>query len=135
MMPMTPSGTRMRATSMPVGRHTRSLRSPDRIGQRRDLLEPVGHLLDERRREREAIDERRVAAVLLRLRDVVAIGREQLRHVGANLRRHGGERAVLRRRFGARQHARGGARRLAQAAHIRLYVKLLIHRPILTPGR
>ncbi len=87
------------------------------------------------RREREPVDESGVAPVALCLFDVAEVGAQQLLLAGADRSGHRGERAVLRSGVGTRQHAGGGARRLAQAPHVRFHVKLLIHLPILTRGR
>ena len=88
----------------------------DRIGERRHRLDALGHLLDQRRVEREPVDESRVAA--LRVRQVLAVGRQDRRFARPDLARDRRERAILRRRVRSRQLARRGARRRAQLAHI-----------------
>ena len=106
----------------------------DRVGQGGDFFDATRHLLDERRREREPVDEGGIAPVRARLRDVAGIRREDLRLARANLVRHGGERAVLGLARGARHLARRRARRHAERAHRLRYVKLLLHRPSLAQG-
>ena len=52
----TPSGTRTFSISSPLGRMVESNDLADRLGQRGDLFQPVGHRLDPRRREPQAVD-------------------------------------------------------------------------------
>ena len=58
MKPITPSGTRTREISIPFGRRHDSTTVANRIGQRGDLTEPLGHALDARLGERQAVEER-----------------------------------------------------------------------------
>ena len=92
----------------------------DRIGQRRDLLEPVRHRCDRLRREREAVDERR-----RRVRPRARPRRPRRSPRGAAPRRGGSPRpsprsAAFFAAVSARASvARRGARGLADAAHVR----------------
>ncbi len=92
---------------------------PDRVFQRRDVFQSLGHLLDGLRVERQAVDERGVAALFGGLRDVGAVCLDQFGAARADLRGHRAQRAVLRVGAGARQLARRLARGPAQLAHVR----------------
>ena len=56
MMPMTPSGTRTRAMSRPLGRVHCAIGGADGIGQRGDVLDAARHGLDALCIERQAIE-------------------------------------------------------------------------------
>ncbi len=132
------------AAHFDAGRAARELADPaDRVLERGNVLQPLGHLLDAFRIEREPVDERAVAARLLRLLDVGAVGFQQLVRARADARRHGAQRAVLGVAACARELARGFARRAPEFAHVgrdvrgfatQLRACFAFHSAILTPG-
>ena len=116
---------------MPDGRYARSVISPTGSGSAAISLEArrpsrrsiVGV-------ERQAVDERGVVAGGARGGDVLRVGGERAsrssRRIAAAIAR---ERGVLRRRVGARELARGGARGLADAAACRRATSAKVPRP------
>jgi hypothetical protein len=108
---------------------------PDGVGELRHLLDALGHLLDELRRQRQPVDECGVGAVFPCLSDIGAVGGKNCLRAGPDVLRHGGESAILLLGFGAGQRACGSARRAAQLADVLPNVKLLIHGPILAQAQ
>src|ERR1041384_1814591 len=89
------------ARHLDPGRPLHALRDrADRIGQLRHLLEPLGHLLHELRRERGAVDEGRV--VPFGVRDVGAVRVEDRVPARADLAGYGAKGPVLLLGAGAR---------------------------------
>ena len=130
----------MRPTSMPVGRVARSVISPIGSGSAATCSTPCGHLLDARWRQRQAVDERAVAACrsspLRRRGGWLRSARRRLR---AQSRGHRAQRAVLRRGVGARQRrapprARSGRARACRRRTRRFDVDLSVHGSILDPS-
>ena len=98
-------------TWMPVGRKLQVGDLADRIGQRGDLLQPLGHRLDRLRRQRQPVDERGVVAGGSRaVRRPRRWRRASSPCVAADRGRHRRERGVLGGGVGAGEHARRGAR-------------------------
>jgi len=89
----------------------------DGIGDLAHGRDAVGHRLDARRRQRQAIEEGIGDASTARFRHVLGIGRQDRRRVGADGALHRLQRAVLLLRRRQRQHARGGAGLPAQFVH------------------
>ena len=81
----------------------------DGIGDAAHGGDAVGHRLDARRRQRQAIDEGRRRAAGADLGDILGIGGEDRRRMGADRARDGVERLVLLLRRGKRQHPCGSA--------------------------
>ena len=89
----------------------------DRIGEVADHIDARRHGGDALVVEREAVEERRVGAVALRLGQVLGIGGEDVGLAAADGLGDGGERLVLLRGRRERQHARGLARPLPDLGH------------------
>ncbi len=90
----------------------------DRIGQRRDLLEPARHRLDPRLVQREPVEERRRQVLRLAVGEIARVGGENVDARSRKIARRRRQRPVLLlgRRVGER--ARGGARlRAPMRAH------------------
>ena len=118
MMPITPIGTRMRATSMPVGRRTRSESEPTGSASPATCSTPSAICSTLFAFMRQPVDEGGVAAGLLRLPGIGGVRRQDVLGARADLRRHRAERAVFRSGIGARELARGGARAPTQLSHV-----------------
>ena len=114
---ITPSGTRTRSMVMPFGRCQLSVTAPTGSAMLAHGRDAVGHRLDARRCQRQAVDEGRGRAAGANLRDILGIGREDRRAWAADGALDGVERAVLLLRRGKRQHPRGGARAAAEFGH------------------
>ena len=117
MMPMTPSGTRTRSIASPFGPRPAGDHAADGIGQRRHLLQPLGHGLDALWVEGEAVEERGGGATLLHGCKVTGVGLEDGGGLRAHLARRRRQRGVLGLGRGERQLARRLARPVAEHCH------------------
>ena len=122
MNPMTPSGTRTFAISIPFGRRQPRTVSPTGSGQRGDLADARHHALDPRVGERQAVEEGARMALAARPLEVRAVRLEDGGGLLLEAARHGEERVALHARVGERQApgglARGPGARLDQLAHV-----------------
>jgi hypothetical protein len=92
------------------------------VGERGDFGDAVGHCLDRRGDQRQAVDECRIVPGGFGGGDVGRIRGRELRGVAPGGRRHREKRLVLRPRVRARDLARRGARGGADVVHVRLEV-------------
>ncbi len=86
MKKMTPSGTRTRVTNRPLGRTLLAKTLADRLGQRGDLLQPLGDPLQAGLRQSQAIDQGRTESGSLGGGAVPFIRLEQTRACARRMR-------------------------------------------------
>ncbi len=109
MTAMTPSGTRTRSMVMPFGRCQLSVTVPIGSAMPRTIGNTIRHRVDARWCQRQAVDEGRRRAAGAHLGDILGIGGENGRRVGADRALHRLQRPVLLLRRGKRQHPCGSA--------------------------
>jgi hypothetical protein len=105
MNPTTPSGTRTREISIPLGRRHASAVSPTGSGQGGDLAKPRRHLLDAALGERETVHEGARQPRRSRAGQIGTIGVEHEADLLLEPPRHLLERVVLRSRGSERERA------------------------------
>ena len=111
------------ATDLDPGRTLLEIaHAPDRIGQRRNLLQALGHRPDPLRRQHEAVEHGGFEPACTRVGHVARVGFEQGGAVAADGRGDGEQRCVLRCRAGARHLARSAARLTSHGGHVGLDV-------------
>ena len=104
---MTPSGTRTRSMVMPFRAPAFGDRA-DRIGNPAHGGDAIGHRVDARRRQRQAIDEGGGRAAGADFGDILGIGGQDGGRIGANRAFDCIQRLVLLFRRRKRQHPRSG---------------------------